>query len=160
MGACTPSIGLQVICLHSFCPFPQPYLISKVLAHMEEGHEDGTLIIPHWLSQRWLPIVAPNGIHPTWFVIDWFDLEINSDRCHRHWKTQNIISCWILCTRRWITSLKTLQNQKALSAIQTMHFSLSCSLFQVQICGRYQKCRAALPLSCFSTESVVEPSAS
>ena len=49
--------------------FPPPYLIPRVLRHMQVGHERGTLIIPFWPSAPWWPpLVDKNGIWKT-FVI-------------------------------------------------------------------------------------------
>lgn len=33
--------------------FPPPYLVPRVLRHMSDGGEDGTLLVPEWHSARW-----------------------------------------------------------------------------------------------------------
>ena len=44
--------------------FPPPYLIPRVLRHMQAGGERGTLIAPHWPSAPWWPLlITRNG---TW----------------------------------------------------------------------------------------------
>lgn len=50
--------------------FPPPYLIPRVLKHMEHGREEGTLVIPVWTSATWWPLIAPDGRHPKSFVRD------------------------------------------------------------------------------------------
>ena len=57
--------------------FPPPYLVSLVLAHMAEGGEDGTLLVPFWPSQRWWPRLAPDGDRPADFVLDWCDVRVH-----------------------------------------------------------------------------------
>ena len=37
--------------------FPPPYLVPRVLRHMSEGGEDGTLLIPEWHSAPWWPLL-------------------------------------------------------------------------------------------------------
>lgn len=37
--------------------FPPPYLIPRVLRHMAEGKEFGTLILPEWHSAPWWPLL-------------------------------------------------------------------------------------------------------
>ena len=38
--------------------FPPPYLIPRVLKHMSAGGEDGTLIVSHWPSASWWPLLV------------------------------------------------------------------------------------------------------
>ena len=49
------------------------YQVFRILDHMEEGRENGTLVVPLWPSQRWWPKVAPEGARPAWLVVDWSD---------------------------------------------------------------------------------------
>ena len=37
--------------------FPPPYLVPKVLRHLEFSKVDGTLIVPHWESAPWWPLL-------------------------------------------------------------------------------------------------------
>ena len=37
--------------------FPPPYLLPKVLRHLEFSKADGTLIVPHWESAPWWPLL-------------------------------------------------------------------------------------------------------
>ena len=38
--------------------FPPPYLIPRVLQHMAQGNEIGTLVIPEWHSAPWWPLLV------------------------------------------------------------------------------------------------------
>ena len=44
--------------------FPPPYLVPRVLRHMQEGHEDGTLLVPEWHSAPWWPLLITK--HGSW----------------------------------------------------------------------------------------------
>ena len=44
--------------------FPSPYLIPRVLKHMEQGMEMGTLVIPLWTSAPWWPLITTGGTKP------------------------------------------------------------------------------------------------
>ena len=37
--------------------FPPPYLVPRVLRHMSDGGEDGTLLVPEWHSAPWWPLL-------------------------------------------------------------------------------------------------------
>ena len=59
--------------------FPPPYLIPRVLKHMEYGMEKGTLVIPVWTSASWWPLLATDGRHPKAFVLDWVEISPSED---------------------------------------------------------------------------------
>ena len=50
--------------------FPPPYMIPKVLKHMEHGREMGTLVIPLWTSASWWAVCTTDGTLPEEFVRD------------------------------------------------------------------------------------------
>lgn len=54
--------------------FPPPYLIPRVLKHMDHGQEYGTLVIPLWTSAPWWPLITKDGRHPESFVLNWMDI--------------------------------------------------------------------------------------
>lgn len=41
--------------------FAPPYLVPRVLRHMRDGREDGTLLVPEWPSAPWWPLFAKHG---------------------------------------------------------------------------------------------------
>ena len=53
---------------------PPPYLIPRVLKHMDHGQEYGTLVIPLWTSAPWWPFITKDGGHPESFVLNWMDI--------------------------------------------------------------------------------------
>ena len=59
--------------------FPPPYLIPRVLKHMEHGGEIGTLVIPLWTSAAWWPLITTDGTQPEEFVRDWVEIPPSED---------------------------------------------------------------------------------
>ncbi|KAL9970917.1 hypothetical protein ACROYT_G023375 [Oculina patagonica] len=59
--------------------FPPPYLIPRVLQHLEHGMEFKTLIIPLWTSASCQPLVTRDGTQPTAFVQDWVEIPPSED---------------------------------------------------------------------------------
>ena len=55
--------------------FPPPYLIPRVIQHMADGKEYGTIILPEWHSAPWWPLLVTRK--GTWqdFVKDSYKLE-------------------------------------------------------------------------------------
>jgi len=58
--------------------FPPPFLLSRVLEQMLYCGAEGTVVAPYWPSQRWWPCLAPDGVTPAWFILDWRDLPVTS----------------------------------------------------------------------------------
>ena len=56
--------------------FPLPYLIPKVIQHMMDGGEDGTLIVPLWPSAPWWPLLTTNGRYLQPCILEWMDLPL------------------------------------------------------------------------------------
>lgn len=54
--------------------FPPPYLIPRVLRHMQAGTERGTLIVPHWPSAPWWPLLVNRTSLWNSFVKDCLDV--------------------------------------------------------------------------------------
>lgn len=50
--------------------FPLPYLILRVLKHMEYGKKKGTIVILLWTSALWWPVISTDCRHPKEFVLD------------------------------------------------------------------------------------------
>ena len=59
--------------------FPPPYLIPRVLQHLEHCMEFGTLIVPLWTSAPWWPLVTRDGTQPAAFVHDWVEIPPSED---------------------------------------------------------------------------------
>lgn len=79
--------------------FPPPYQVSRVLAHMEEGQEDGTLVVPLWQSQRWWPRIAPENNSPAEFVVDWCDLQVHKGMFKACGRVENCFTDGTLASR-------------------------------------------------------------
>ena len=59
--------------------FPPPYLIPRVLKHMEHGMETGTLVVPLWTSASWRPLIIADGTQPEAFIQDWVEIPSSED---------------------------------------------------------------------------------
>ena len=52
--------------------FPPPFLVPKVIKHLKFSEADGTLIVPHWESAPWWPLlIQKKGVFKS-FIIDVF----------------------------------------------------------------------------------------
>ena len=52
--------------------FPPPFLVPKVIKHLKFSEADGTLIVPHWESAPWWPLLIQKKGAFKSFIIDVF----------------------------------------------------------------------------------------
>ena len=55
--------------------FPPPYLIPKILKHLEFSKATGTLVAPMWTSAIWWPLLTYDGKTFRHEVVDYFVVE-------------------------------------------------------------------------------------
>ena len=53
---------------------PPVSLIPRVSLHMRNCKASGTLIVPLWLSAPFWPMICPDGVNFSDFIIDWMDI--------------------------------------------------------------------------------------
>ena len=75
---CPGTDGVDAFCYNwhgqnNWC-CPPVYLIPRVLRHARSCNAVGTLILPHWPSAYFWPLICPDGQHYAPFVVDWIDL--------------------------------------------------------------------------------------
>ena len=54
--------------------FPPVYLIPRVVRYAQRSGASGTLIAPQWKSSPFWPLIFPNGVDPTDFVVGYLVL--------------------------------------------------------------------------------------
>ena len=59
--------------------FPPPFLIAKVISHMHNNHEDGTVIVPLLTSALWWPLLTLDGHQPVPWIVDWLDIPLSDN---------------------------------------------------------------------------------
>ena len=56
---------------------PPMFLIPRVLRHAQNCHCRGIIILPHWPSAPFWPLICPTGNTFAPFVHDWWDLPLS-----------------------------------------------------------------------------------
>lgn len=81
LNPCTEGVDAFTLCWsgENNWIFPPPYLIPRVLKHMEHGMETGTLVVPLWTSASWWPLITTDGTQPEAFIQDWVEIPSSED---------------------------------------------------------------------------------
>lgn len=120
-------------CLHTLLvrreqlDFPSPYLIPRVLKHMEQGMEMGTLVIPLWTSAPWWPLITTDGTKPIGSKFHLMRICSSHTKClSLKWNTMLLGSCSLVSKLLRITWLGStnVSHAQTQSFKRTMCYSL------------------------------------
>ena len=75
---------------------PSVFLIPRVLRHAQNCQCAGILVVPHWLSAPFWPLVCPTGESFAPFVCDWCDLPLSEHLLNQACASRRPAHTWFL----------------------------------------------------------------